>query len=89
MSKSNATVFTDGFDDAIFGLCTCPQTQTKRVVYSKERMISTLWGRDGMDYDTALEFLEFNTWNAHVGELTPLFVDVMTASDIKEHLQNL
>ena len=90
MSNTDATMFADGFDDAILGLCTCPQTQTKRVVYDKEHMIDVLCRRDGMDYDTALEFLEHNTWTAYVGELTPLYVSTgWTASDITEHLQNL
>ena len=87
-NDTNTTLFADGFDDAILGLCTCPQTQTKRVVYDKVSMIKILRVRDGMSYTTALEFLEHNTWNAFVGPLTPLYVDVMTASDINEHIDN-
>jgi hypothetical protein len=30
--------------------------------------------RDGMDYDEAYEFFEFNTLGAYVGEQTPVFV---------------
>ena len=85
-TSDNTTMFADGFDDAILGLCTCPQTQIKRVVYDKARMIRVLRKRDGMDYDTALEFLEHNTWTAYVGKGTPIYVDVMTASEIKEHV---
>jgi hypothetical protein len=31
-------------------------------------------GDDGMDYDEAMEFLEFNTLGAWAGEGTPLFL---------------
>ena len=32
-----------------------------------------------VDYDEALEWLEYNTFNAYVGELTPIYLDEMYA----------
>ena len=87
-TTNDATIFADGFDDAILGLHTCPKDGCKRVVYDKASMIKILRVRDGMSYTTALEFLEHNTWYAFVGTLTPLFVDDMTAVDITEHIDN-
>ena len=29
------------------------------------------------DYEEALEWLEYNTFNAYVGELTPIYLDEM------------
>jgi hypothetical protein len=63
-------LFADGFDASIIGL----DTNSMRVVYSKQKMIDGLVD-GGMDLDEAMEFLEFNTWCAYVGEKTPIYVD--------------
>lgn len=64
------TLFADGFDSAVLGT-----TQNGRVVYSKVEMVEKLVADDDMSVDDAIEFLEFNTWNAYVGEFTPVYVD--------------
>jgi hypothetical protein len=63
-------LFADGFDASIIGL----DTNSMRVVYSKQKMIDGLVD-GGMDLDEAMEFLEYNTWCAYVGEKTPIYVD--------------
>jgi hypothetical protein len=63
-------LFADGFDASIIGL----DTNSMRVVYSKQKMIDGLVD-GGMELDEAMEFLEFNTWCAYVGEKTPIYVD--------------
>jgi hypothetical protein len=63
-------LFADGFDASIIGL----DTNSMRVVYSKQKMIDGLVN-GGMDLDEAMEFLEYNTWCAYVGEKTPIYVD--------------
>jgi hypothetical protein len=64
----------DGFEDAILGVavrCSKPAL----VVYDIEKCVEILMrGDDGMDYDEAMEFLEFNTLGAWAGEGTPLFL---------------
>jgi hypothetical protein len=63
----------DGFDDAIIGMaerCSKPAL----VVYDIEKCVDILVARDGMEWSDALEFLEFNTLGAWVGEMTPLFL---------------
>ena len=62
-------LFADGFDDAIMGL----DTNSLRVVYSKQKMIECLL--KDMELDEAIEYLEFNTWGAYVGEQTPIYID--------------
>ena len=62
-------LFADGFDDAIIGL----DTQSLRVVYSKQKMIDILEPEMGLD--DAIEYLEFNTWCAFVGHQTPIYID--------------
>lgn len=73
----------DGFDDAVIGLvdgaCRDPV-----VCYDFEKCVAILMERDGMDEETAEEYLQFNTLGSYVGPLTPLFVhdwrDVITPS---------
>jgi len=62
-------LFADGFDDAIIGL----DTNSLRVVYSKQKMIECLL--KDMELDDAIEYLEFNTWGAYRNEQTPIYID--------------
>jgi hypothetical protein len=38
---------------------------------------------EGMDDEEAIEYLEYNTFSAYVGEKTPLFIDVLTVPGAK------
>jgi len=63
----------DGFDDAIMGIGErCGQPTL--VAYDRTKFIQILIDRDGMDYEEAVEFFEFNTVGAWVGENTPIFI---------------
>ncbi len=62
----------DGFDDAVIGF----EFNTMRLVYDKNKMIHILIENDGMDYEDAVEYLEFNTWCAYFGEKTPIYIEI-------------
>ena len=63
----------DGFDDAIMGFGErCGQPTL--VAYDRTKCIQILIDRDGMDYEEAVEFFEFNTVGAWVGDSTPIFI---------------
>ena len=55
---------------AIIGIC----PSSLRVVYSRTKTIE-IFIKDGMDELEAEEFAEYNTFNAYVGEQTPIWVD--------------
>jgi len=57
----------DGFDSAVVG------EEGGALVYSKDKCVSILIDRDGMSQDEAIEFLYFNTYDAYMGEMTPIF----------------
>jgi hypothetical protein len=59
----------DGFEDAIIGVC------DGRLAYSTLRCIQTLMHRDGMGYEEAIEYFDFNVSSAYVGEKTPIWVE--------------
>ena len=63
----------DGFDDAIIGIGErCGQPSL--VAYDRDKCIQVLMDRDGMDYEEAVEFFDFNVAGAWVGENTPMFI---------------
>ena len=76
-------IYADGFDDAIIGV----DTEYQRIVYSKAKMIDILC-KDGMNVMDTIEWLEYNTWSAYVGEFTPIFVDELTKEEIQEWVSN-
>ena len=59
----------DGYDGAVMGIST-----DGRLVYSVEKMIEILMRDGDMSVDDATEWLEYNTFNAYVGEMTPIWV---------------
>lgn len=62
-------LFADGFDDAIIGVA------GEKIVYSRIKCINILMTRDGMSYEDASEFFDFNVEGAYVGHKTPIWVD--------------
>ena len=69
----NDLLFADNFDNAIIGVSMGSSSGTK-VVYDAEEMARTLVVSEGITEQEAWEYLEFNTFNAYVGDNTPIFV---------------
>ena len=63
----------DGFDKAIIGIGRKKGSEDS-LVYSYDKCVEILIERDEMDYDSAIEFMEFNVVDAYIGEATPIFV---------------
>lgn len=70
-ADTDDVLFADGFDEAIIGF----SPNDWRVVYSRERCIEILMKDDDIPEEEAVDFLEYNTFNAYVGEKTPIWVD--------------
>ena len=66
----------DGFDEAFIGVSQ-RINEPLLAVYSYPQMVETLMFRDGMTYEEAEEYLEYNVIGAWVGEQTPLIVRPM------------
>ena len=64
-------LFADGLDEAIIGF----DPNFWRVVYSRNKVIKLFQDRDGMTEEEAVEFAEYNTFSAFVGEKTPVWVE--------------
>lgn len=59
----------DGFDDAVIGI----DPESMRLVYDRNKMFDILVNQD-MSMEEAVEYLEFNTFCAYVGEKTPIYI---------------
>ena len=59
----------DGFDDAILGV----DENSMRVIYSVSKCINILM--KDMSRDDAVEYFDFNTRSAYMGEKTPIYCD--------------
>jgi hypothetical protein len=62
----------EGFDSAIIGV----EPNTMKLVYSRDKMVGILIEDEKMDEIDAIEYLEYNTWNAHVGDKTPIYIEI-------------
>jgi hypothetical protein len=71
-------LFADGLDDAIIGICPA----SFRIVYSRTKVID-IFVSQGMDIDEAIEYAEYNTFGAYVGEQTPVWVEDFKWDEIK------
>lgn len=68
--RTDGAIVYNGFEDAFVGCvqrCSSPGV----AVYSYEKMIDVLVRRDGLSYDEAAEFIDFNVLGGWVGDQTP------------------
>lgn len=89
MSKEYKMLKADGFDNAVIGSGKNPTTGQDIVVYDYLKCLEILQERDGMEYDEAWEFMEFNVVGAYMGEGTPIFMFRSDMMDIDEHYEDV
>lgn len=70
-ADTDDVLFADGLDDAIIGF----DPNLWRVVYSRNKCIECIRKEDEMSEEDAIEHLEYNTFNAYVGDKTPVWVE--------------
>lgn len=67
-------VVANGFTDAIIGVTASQPGRRPCVVYDYEMCVNILVMRDRMEYEEAVEHMNFNVTGAWVGEGTPIFI---------------
>lgn len=72
-SIGESVLLADGFDEAMIGVSQ-RMNEPLLAVYSYDKMVDVLIERDGLDWDEATEYLDFNVIGAWVGEKTPIIV---------------
>jgi len=68
----NELIFADGFDDAIIGVAA--GFDSARVVYCYASMVEVMMNDKNMNYEDALDWIEYNTLGSYVGKNTPIYV---------------
>jgi hypothetical protein len=71
-NDENVAVGVDGFDDALIGYGT--QFNSDVAIYDYEKCVMILVKRDGMTYEEAKEYMEYNVCGAWMGKNTPVFL---------------
>lgn len=64
----------DDHDNAILGVCR-RFGQEAVLLYDARKVIQNLQDNDGMTFEEACEFFEFNIIGAYVGDGTPAFME--------------
>lgn len=63
------SILADGFHEAIIGF----DELGGRVIYSIEKVLDILMDEQGMNFDEAWEYFEYNMRGAYVGAKTPVW----------------
>lgn len=63
----------DGFDEAIIGIAERINLNPV-VAYSVDKIIDIMMERDGMSYEEAMEYYEYNILGSWMGDNTPIFI---------------
>jgi len=69
--KNPNAIILDGLDEAIVGMS---ESSNPIFLYSREICIAISMRDNDWDYETAVEFLEFNTFNTYYGNYSPKFI---------------
>lgn len=80
--EESALLTADGFEDALIGIGT--RFRHDVAIYSYEKCLQILMQRDGMSYETAEEYMDFNVTGAYVGENTPVYLRFRTLEEWEE-----
>ena len=67
------SMLANGYNSAVIGVAS--GFDSGRVVYSVKKMVEVCMKELSVDEDEAIEWLEYNTFNAYVGEFTPIYLD--------------
>jgi len=70
---AEGAILLDGLEDAIIGI-TEEFGIGRRVLYSKEKIITILCERDGMTKEESEEFYDFNILGLYAGEQNAIFL---------------
>lgn len=83
-------IFTaDGFDEALIGSAFIHELGQPVAVYDRSKCIDVLVERDGMSYEDAEEFFEYNVAGACFGPGTPIYVEPHTMEQLHELAESL
>ena len=78
--ENEKAIFFDGYEQAFIGV-SHRYGQPALVVYSYRKCIEINMKRDGMDYEGAVEWFEYNAMRTWVGKHTPIILQDMNVGN--------
>jgi hypothetical protein len=72
---AEGAVLLTGLEDAIVGIAE-EFGNGRRVIYSKNKILTILQERDGMSWSESEEYFDFNILGLYAGEQNPIFLDM-------------
>ena len=87
INRDEGVVRLDGLDDAIVGLAFQHSGTETVLCYDQSKIVEILMARDGMTYEDAQEYFEFNIACLWAGKGTPIFLERASLAEIAEHLE--
>lgn len=76
----------DVYDPAVIGFVHEVSGET-RLVYDCDRVIAQAVAFEGMSYEDAVEWHEFNTFCAYMGPTTPIFLRRLSIEDVADEVR--
>jgi hypothetical protein len=76
-SENEEALLADGYEPCLIGI-TYQYGRPPVACYDHDKCIELLMKRDGMSHEEAVEFFEFNTLGAGMGENSPVFTKLFT-----------
>jgi len=77
----------DVYDPAVIGFAHDPSDAVTRLVYDCDRVIAQAVAFEGMSYEDAVEWHEFNTFCAYMGPTTPIFLRRLSIEDVADEVR--
>lgn len=77
----------DVYDPAVIGFAHDPSDAVTRLVYDCDRIIAQAVAFEGMSYEDAVEWHEFNTFCAYMGPTTPIFLQRLSVEDVADEVR--
>lgn len=71
--RNPEALMADGLEDAVIGMAR--RAGMEVIAYSYEKCLEVLERDQGMQYESAVEWMEFNVVGAYVGEQGPVFIE--------------
>jgi hypothetical protein len=70
--EPDEVLLADGFESAFIGVCR--RFSCNCALYDYQKCVDILVSRDKMEYDDAMEYMDYNVLGAYVGRNTPIFL---------------
>jgi hypothetical protein len=89
-AEKEEIIVADGYEDAVIGVAYVHNVGHV-TVYDVGKCLDVLVTRDGMSYEDAREFFDYNTMRSlpYMGEKAPIFVEPMDIEGVHEFADNL